>query len=58
MGFGRRSSWSTCRLAHATKAALPSPRFPGEEGWYFNQGEKSGTNEQFFTIAALIESAR
>ena len=30
------------QLEHATKASLPSPRFPGEQGWYFNQGEKAG----------------
>jgi hypothetical protein len=46
------------QLQHATKAALPSHKFPGEEGWYFNLGEKSGTTEDFFTIAHLIESGR
>ena len=30
------------QLEHATQAALPSLRFPGEQGWYFNQGEKVG----------------
>ncbi len=58
MGFGPAIMMIDVQGAHATKAALPSPRFPGEEGTYFNQGEKSGTTEQFFTIAALIESAR
>ena len=57
MGFGPAIMMIDVQGAHATKAALPSPRFPGEEGTYFNQGEKSGTTEQFFTIAALIESA-
>ena len=46
------------QLQHATKASLPSSRFPGEEGWYFNLGEKSGTSEDYFTIANLIESGR
>jgi Protein of unknown function (DUF1329) len=46
------------QLQHATKASLPSSRFPGEEGWYFNLGDKSGTTEDFFTIAALIEAGR
>jgi hypothetical protein len=44
------------QLSHATKAALPSSKYPGEEGWYFNQGNKSGISEEFFTIAHLIES--
>lgn len=44
------------QLNHATKAALPSSKYPGEEGWYFNQGNKSGISEEFFTIAHLIES--
>ncbi|HYR96648.1 MAG TPA: DUF1329 domain-containing protein [Candidatus Binatus sp.] len=39
---------------HATKASLPSPRFPGEQGWYFNQGEKSGIVDEWFTVAALV----
>ncbi len=43
------------QLSHATRAALPSAHFPGEEGMYFNLGEKSGTTEDFFTIANLIE---
>ena len=46
------------QLQHATKASLPSARFPGEEGWYFDLGEKSGTTEDFFTIAHLIEAGR
>jgi len=42
------------QLEHATKASLPSPRFPGEQGWYFNQGEKSGISDDWFTVAALV----
>jgi hypothetical protein len=44
------------QLEHATKAALPSHRFPGEPGWYWHQGEKEGTTEDKFTIAELIGS--
>lgn len=44
------------QLSHATKAALPSSKYPGEEGWYYNQGDKAGLNEEFFTVAHLIES--
>jgi hypothetical protein len=44
------------QLSHATKAALPSAKYPGEQGWYFNQGAKSGISEEFFTVAHLIES--
>ena len=46
------------QLKHATKAALPSQKFPGEEGWYFNPAEKSGTTEDFFTVAHLIAAGR
>src|SRR5437016_3317779 len=44
------------QLEHATKAALPSHRFPGEQGWYFNQGEKAGISDEFFTVAALVNA--
>ena len=46
------------QLSHATKAALPSHRYPGEEGWYFDLAHKSGTTEDFFTVAHLISSGR
>jgi hypothetical protein len=45
------------QLNHATRAALPSPKYPGEAGWYFNRGEETGLSEEFFTIAHLIESS-
>jgi hypothetical protein len=54
MGFGPAVMMVDTQARHATRAALPSPRFPGEAGSYFNQGEKSGTTEEFFTVAALI----
>jgi hypothetical protein len=44
------------QLSHATKAGLPSHKYVGEAGWYYNMGVKSGTTEDFFTVAALIES--
>jgi hypothetical protein len=44
------------QLEHATKASLPSHRFPGEPGWYWSQGDKEGTTESQFTIAELIGS--
>jgi hypothetical protein len=44
------------QLEHATKASLPSHRFPGEAGWYWHQGAKEGTTEDQFTIAELIGS--
>jgi Protein of unknown function (DUF1329) len=44
------------QLQHATKASLPSHRFPGEPGWYWAQGDKAGTTEDQFTIAELISS--
>jgi hypothetical protein len=42
------------QLEHATRAALPSKRFPGEQGWYFNQGEKSGIVDDWFTVAGMV----
>ena len=46
------------QLEHATKASLPSPRFPGEQGWYFHQGEKVGVTDDWFTVAALVAAGR
>jgi hypothetical protein len=44
------------QLDHATKASLPSHRYAGEQGWYFNQGEKSGVEPEWFSVAALVEA--
>jgi len=44
------------QLEHATKASIPSPRFPGEQGWYFNQGESAGITDDWFTVAALVNA--
>jgi hypothetical protein len=43
------------QLAHATKVALPSTKATNLECHFFNQGEKAGINESFFTVAHLIE---
>jgi hypothetical protein len=56
MPFQPSISMVDMQLSHATKAALPSAKYAGEAGWYFNQGAKSGMSEDFFTVAALIES--
>ena len=44
------------QLEHATKVSLPSLRFPGEQGWYFNQGEQAGITDDWFTVAALVNA--
>jgi hypothetical protein len=54
MGFIPSIVMVDMQLEHATRASLPSPRFPGEQGWYFNQGEKSGVTDDWFTVAALV----
>jgi hypothetical protein len=54
MGFIPSIVMVDMQLEHATRASLPSPRFPGEQGWYFNQGEKSGITDDWFTVAALV----
>src|SRR5215468_5387269 len=54
MPFLHSISMVDMQLTHATRAALPSPKYPGEAGWYFNQGAKTGLTEEFFTIAHMI----
>ncbi len=54
MGFQPAIVMVDMQLEHATKAALPSHRFPGEQGWYINQGEKAGITDDWFTVAALV----
>jgi Protein of unknown function (DUF1329) len=58
MGFIPSIVMVDMQLEHATKASLPSPRFPGEQGWYFNQGEKAGITDDWFTVAALVAAGR
>ena len=58
MGFIPAIVMVDMQLEHATKASLPSQRFPGEQGWYFNQGEKAGLTDDWFTVAALVNAGR
>ena len=44
------------QLVHATRAALPSTHSKGQECIFLNMGAKSGTTEDFFTVANLIEA--
>ena len=46
------------QLAHATKCRLPSPAYPGEEGWYFNFGDAEGTTEEAFSLSRIIAQGR
>ncbi len=55
--FGPSIVMADVQLQHATKAALPSLAYPGEEGWYFNKGAAVGDTEDFFTIGHMIESS-
>jgi hypothetical protein len=56
MGFIPAIVMVDVQLEHATKASLPSHRYPGEQGWYFNQGEKAGVTDDWFTVAALVNA--
>jgi hypothetical protein len=56
MGFVPAVVMVDIQLEHATKAALPSHRFPGEQGWYFNQGERTGVTDDWFTVSALVSA--
>jgi hypothetical protein len=57
MPFTHSITMVDMQLSHATRAALPSSKYPGAQGWYFKQGEATGLTEEFFTIAHLIESS-
>ncbi len=46
------------QLEHATYCALPSHRFPGEQGWYLNIGDQEGTTEDYFELSAIISAGR
>ena len=58
MGFVPAIVMVDMQLEHATKASLPSARFAGEQGWYFNQGEKAGVTDDWFSVAALVSAGR
>jgi hypothetical protein len=44
------------QLEHATTASLPSHRFPGEQGWYYDRGEAGGVTDGWLTVAALVSA--
>ena len=46
------------QLEHVTHCALPSNKFPGEQGWYINLGEEEGTSEDWFALSAIISAGR
>jgi hypothetical protein len=46
------------QLGHATRCRLPSPEFPGEEGWYINFGPAEGTVEEAFSLSHIISQGR
>ena len=43
---------------HCTRCQLPSPTFPGEEGWYINVGDREGTTEEVFEVSSFIQTGR
>jgi Protein of unknown function (DUF1329) len=46
------------QLEHSTSCALPSAKFPGEQGWYINLGDQEGTVEDWFALASIISAGR
>jgi len=56
MPFNPSITMVDTQLRHATRAALPSAKYLGEQGWYFNQGDKTGITEELFTVGHLIGS--
>lgn len=64
--FGQEFEWGyrpsismiDVQLEHGTYCALPSHRFPGEQGWYVNLGDDQGTVEEFFDLSAIIAAGR
>jgi len=53
MPFNPSITMVDVQMSHATRTALPSAKYAGEQGWYFNQGEKTGLSEEFFTLGHL-----
>jgi hypothetical protein len=58
--YGYRPSISMIdmQLEHGTYCALPSHRFPGEQGWYVNVGDVEGTTDDFFELSSIIAAGR
>ena len=46
------------QLNHVTRCQFPSPDEKGEEGWYYNMGDKEGTTEDIFSVSHFIEIGR
>ncbi|HYB98796.1 MAG TPA: DUF1329 domain-containing protein [Candidatus Limnocylindrales bacterium] len=46
------------QFSHCTRCQLPSPQYPGEEGWYINVGEREGTTEEVFEVSSFIQTGR
>jgi outer membrane biosynthesis protein TonB len=46
------------QLNHVTRCQFPSPDEIGEEGWYYNMGDKEGTTEDIFSVSHFIEVGR
>jgi hypothetical protein len=46
------------QLEHATHCSLPSDKFPGEQGWYINVGNREGTTAEYFALSNIISAAR
>jgi outer membrane biosynthesis protein TonB len=46
------------QLNHVTRCQFPSPTEKGEEGWYYNMGDKEGTTEDIFSVSHFIEIGR
>lgn len=58
MPFEPSTAMVDVQESHATHAALPSQKRPNSEAWRFNQGNKTGVTEEFFSISHLISSGQ
>jgi hypothetical protein len=56
--FGAAVVMMDAQLAHATKTAIPSPHAAHQKSIFINMGEKSGTTEDFFTVAHLVAAGK
>ncbi len=46
------------QLEHGTRVAIPGMSFQDEPGWYIDNGDKHGNDQDWYTIAALINAGR
>lgn len=58
VSYGPSITMVDMQLEHVTFCGLPSNRFPGEQGWYINLGDKEGTTPDFFELSAIISAGR